>query len=464
MCHILEILLIYTDLLQVGGRDGDETTTAAALRAISEHAARLLPPASCPVLRVVNAIPYGATGKKNRKRLAMEALPKASVDVAIDTKVSPTSRAPLASVPGHEVKSVGNITRRSSNNTDNVSGFPNAWSLVSIRAAFASQLGSQISDEDDFFECGGNSFKALRLCHSIGVPVANFFANSSVHALHRALVDTWQSGRSAVAASKQTTAPDAPPTTAGVLPTAETGGPLVCGMAVRLPGNVNSLNALWRHLEAGDDLLCTLPEKENDTKEEGNEIKMVHRKGVVNTEGAAAAFDASIYASTTSPASSLRDGTTTSSTGTSEGPLPPPAVFGRRLPVARSALMGTEARVLLEVCCSTLEDAGLDPFQMSTLHYDGPNGSGDKMKCGTFLCGGSLPHLPNDLATRASGEVCALHESGAKTSGRSDHSKPLDLNEFRRDDPAGYFAAEIGFDKDYLATTIAHALDLEVSI
>lgn len=445
----------------MGGRDGDETTTAAALRAISEHAARLLPPASCPVLRVVEAIPYGATGKKNRKRLAMEALPKAAVHVAIEPKVGSASRATSAPVAEHEVKSAASVIKGSSS-IENMSGFPVAWGLASLRAAFATQLGSQVNDEDDFFECGGNSFKALRLCHSLGVPVANFFANSSVNALYRDLMDIWKSGHGDVLASQQSVSTNAPPTAAGRPPTSETGGPLVCGMAVRLPGSVNSLNTLWRHLEAGDDLLSTLQD-EGATKDEGSgDIKMVRRKGVVNTNGAAAAFDASISAASSS--SSLRDGTTTPSNSTPEGPLPPPAVFGRRLPVARSALMGTEAKVLLEVCYAALEDAGLDPFQMNTLHHDGPNGSGDKMKCGTFLCGGSLPHLPSDLATRAGGEASLDVASGANNSSKRDYSKPLDLNAFRRDDPAGYFAAEIGFDKDYLATTIAHAFDLEVLI
>lgn len=76
-----------------------------------------------------------------------------------------------------------------------------------------------------------------------------------------------------------------------------------------------------------------------------------------------------------------------------------------------------EQRVLLELSFEALQDAGFDPLEMS------------KIRTGVFVCGGSLPHLG-------------------------------DLDEMRRSDPAKYFALEIGHDKDYLAASVAWALDL----
>jgi hypothetical protein len=211
-------------------------------------------------------------------------------------------------------------------------------------------------------------------------------------------------------------------------------------MAVRLPGGVTSLNAFWRHLEAGDDLLTTLP----DDSQAG--VKMVRRKGVVSAAGAAAAFDAQ------APLSAANAAGSEAAAHETAAPLPPPA-WALRLPVSRSCLMGPEARVLLEVCCSALEDAGLDPWGMGEATLDG-----GPLVCGTFLCGGSLPHLPHDLPARAAGDA-----PGGIPRDAPGGARLVDLNAFRRDDPAGYFAAEIGFDKDYLAAAVAHALDLQVA-
>jgi len=87
--------------------------------------------------------------------------------------------------------------------------------------------------------------------------------------------------------------------------------------------------------------------------------------------------------------------------------------------VSISGATSIEQRVLLELSFEALQDAGFDPLNMEQ----------SVIKTGVFLCGGSLPHV---------GELDSLRQA----------------------DPAKYFELEIGHDKDYLAASVAWALDL----
>lgn len=173
-------------------------------------------------------------------------------------------------------------------------------------------LGTRLESGENFFNVGGNSFKALRLCKELGIPVALFFANATIQHLHSALTDHWL--------KKTATRESDTPTrirnrnTGAVTkmpkfhfnvyhylgaPAKCVGAVVVCGMAVRLPGGVNSLNSFWSHLMHGDDLLETLPFAEHlagggNERDEGlsSDRAYIRRKGVVCSQGAAAAFDA----------------------------------------------------------------------------------------------------------------------------------------------------------------------------
>jgi acyl transferase domain-containing protein len=116
-------------------------------------------------------------------------------------------------------------------------------------------------------------------------------------------------------------------------------------------------------------------------------------------------------------------------------------------------------RLLLELAVSALEDAGFaDPLHLQATH--------PALRVGTFLSGGSLPHFSS--ATENYGEEgeggCRGNRGGGGGGlggglGESGAALNLNLDELRSSHPSAYFKLEVGHDKDYLATAVAHALD-----
>lgn len=85
---------------------------------------------------------------------------------------------------------------------------------------------------------------------------------------------------------------------------------------------------------------------------------------------------------------------------------------------------------------NSLSDAGFDPYDMESTG----------LRTGVFFSGGSLPHIPPavfarsiDNSNTASNSTSAFDEPS--------HSKLDPLCVMRAEEPAAYFAAEIGFDK-----------------
>jgi len=131
-------------------------------------------------------------------------------------------------------------------------------------------------------------------------------------------------------------------------------------------------------------------------------------------------------------------------------PRPPPPHTHTCTPLAFSCVA-----VLLEVSFDALADAGFDPLDMAS--------SG--LATGVFLSGGSLPHLDDAMAARLAkvgGAQPQLEAEAAEVEAVAtlERDGGTNLDGMRRVDPSGYFALEIGHDKDYVATAVAYALDL----
>ena len=85
--------------------------------------------------------------------------------------------------------------------------------------------------------------------------------------------------------------------------------------------------------------------------------------------------------------------------------------------------MSVKQRVLLQLACEALDDAGIGYGDDSSPQAP------SRQRVGVFVCGGSLPHLNG-------------------------------LDEMRSSAPDAYFAAEVAHDEDYCASTIAYHLIL----
>ncbi|KAL1519792.1 hypothetical protein AB1Y20_023299 [Prymnesium parvum] len=238
--------------------------------AVSLHANKAWPVATRPALVLVDSIHYTHTGKRDRKR--MQAL-----------------------LPSYLKRGEGASAEQS--------GSTKPGSVEAILVAMQAQLMQPITKDCNFFACGGNSFKALRICTALGISATTFFAHPTASEL-------------ALAVSRVDGGQDALPELS--LPTPSSAPIRVCGMAMRLPG-ASSAAELWEKLKAGSDMLQTLPRTSGSHR-------AVLRKGVVVDEG----VDLQLFS----------------------------------IPFAAAQKMSTEQRVLLGLAYEALEDAGYDPLHL----------------------------------------------------------------------------------------------------
>ena len=362
----------------------------AWLAAVNAHVRRSVPPSSRPALVACAEVLYGRTGKKDRKRMARELLPKArgqaisrppahsaaeaTTAAAAGTAAAAAPKAIAATAEAEMAAALALAAVPASSGLAAAfpTAFPAAWSAPALAAAMEAQLGGPLgANGESFFDVGGNSFKALRLCNDLGIPVVLFFAHPDPASLHTALKRHWHATHShaavATAAADTATTISAGAGLVGTAPSAASEGTsaqpsrrvVVSGMAVRLPGGVDSLGGFWRALlrggaGIGGDLLSDLDDLDGGGKMGrggggggGGGGNYITRKGVVSHAGAAGAFDPHY------PQGHRQGGAGSGVGGKGEGddgddgaaPFdPPPAAFARRLPVPHSSGMSAEQR------------------------------------------------------------------------------------------------------------------------
>jgi 3-oxoacyl-(acyl-carrier-protein) synthase/non-ribosomal peptide synthetase component F/malonyl CoA-acyl carrier protein transacylase len=231
-----------------------------------------------------------------------------------------------------------------------------------VAAAWKELLGRDVGRDEAFQQAGGHSLMAMKLAKSLGVQPADIFAYHTIALMAQRL--------SRSAKIETVPKPLAPTTREGDLhaPVA------IVGMAGRFPG-APSTARLWEALVAGTDLTSDVPAGPGH----------IGRKGIVPDLGLDCKF------------------------------------WG--IPADMAKVMDTAQRTMLETAYEALEDAGMDPLNVSG-------------KVGVVVSGGSLSHYASEILG-------------------------IDQDELRVEKPDEYFALEIGTDKDYLATTIAYRLNLQ---
>ncbi len=243
-----------------------------------------------PAVLAVGAIPYSHTGKRDRSKL-LQQLP-AIVYGTGEHLASPSmtsAKAVADRVPVLDGQSAPATAEASAEEGGE----------TRVRAAMVQQLGRTLGRDDDFFEAGGTSASALRLCAALGVRVAALFA----HPTAARLAAHMRGADGDVCASLSAPLPPVRGARHALS---------VAGMAVRLPGAA-SLNELWQLLQKRDgDGLSSVPGAKPGP--------LSARKGVVPDEG----LELSLWG----------------------------------LTAERAATMSREQRLLLELAHEALEDAG----------------------------------------------------------------------------------------------------------
>ena len=379
---------------------GDATLRDAISRelaAISAFARGAFPPATRPSVLPIASLAYTPTGKRDRvglrRRLPMmlRALPGAASDGAEvpsaasgQPRPSPMPTGLAATAPAAS---------------------PHVARAASLRLAFERELGRPVRADEDFFEMGGTSFKALRLAARLDFPIATLFAHPTAASL-AAHLESSEGGALVAAAMPPSRpacqpaqpaaahSPSTPSAAAEKMPSATTVPIVVAGMAVCLPG-ASSLDGLWRGLQRADgDLLGEVapPSTSSGTLDDRRLLSRVGRLSGERTDGNQA--DGWIR----------RKGTPRHP---SRGPQGTLGGSLRRLGVTEEAVrrMSAEQRVLLHLACDALEDAGMPPLQASRPHAEtdsqpraptSPTNSTSPIsppRVGVFVSGGSLPHL-----------------------------------------------------------------------
>lgn len=229
------------------------------------------PAGSRPTLLPVEKLPYSATGKRDRAALRA-ALPELIKPAA--PPAEPPAPAPAAP-----------------------SG---ALAEADILEYMCRHLGLPLGPHDDFFERGGNSFKALRIAAALGFGVTSLFAHPTAARLAAHLSSA--APTPAVATVPGAAAPPAPRAADPPLPAQErpvhremrrefrlpapSAAPsepvLVVGMAVLMPG-ADSLAELWETLHRPADTLSELPAHCFRASQLNGDY--IGRKGVVRSDG-----------------------------------------------------------------------------------------------------------------------------------------------------------------------------------
>jgi len=256
-----------------------------------------MPNVELVVWYLVTELPYSSSGKRDRNRIL--AMFKDSAQT-LQPWVQPAADGG-SSLPG---------------------GAPATCAEVRVAAEWRAVLGrTTIGRTEPFFEAGGHSLAAMKLAKRLGLQPAEIIAFPTVAAM---------AARLSVGMDGPTPGPaKADDNHKDDLVVA------IVGMAGRFPG-APSVAALWEALEAGRDLISTVPAQEG----------YVPRKGVVADQG----FDHAFWG----------------------------------LSREAATFMDSTQRAMLETAYEALEDAGMDPF----------NAPG---RVGVVVCGGSLPHHASEV-------------------------------------------------------------------
>ena len=226
--------------------------------------------------------------------------------------------------------------------------------LDAVLEAVHIALGFRLQRGENLFENGCTSIKAMRLAASLEIPIASIFAHPTpegIATLVAARKEPLSVGGWGMAAAQEHVplAPAAVQSTvskraaSSFTSTASSDAISIAGMAVHLPGGIDSLGKLWKQLYVAADLTEELPAVYGDA--------YITRKGVVNVAGLPSAATLSV--------------------------LQMPAEVARR--------MGPEQRVALELAVAALRDAGIDPA------------AAGGHRIGVFVSSSSLYHPTRDL-------------------------------------------------------------------
>ena len=289
-----------------------------------------------PTVVRIEAVPKTLTGKQDRNALKSS---MAQLLAVRHTSSSTVVAAPRPDGPG-------SLVDRASAESH----------LDAVLEAVHIALGFRLQRGENLFENGCTSIKAMRLAASLKIPIASIFAHptpegiATLVATRKELVSV---GGTPVAAAHHvehvSLAPAAVQSTVSKLAAssftsfASSDAISIAGMAVHLPGGIDSLGKLWKQLYAATDLTEELPTAYGDA--------YITRKGVVNLAGLPSAATLSV--------------------------LQMPAEVARR--------MGPEQRVALELAVAALRDAGIDPA----------DAGGHRI--GVFVSSSSLYHPTRDL-------------------------------------------------------------------
>ena len=225
------------------------------LEAAAAFCAATWPEGTRPTLVAVEKLQYSHTGKRDRHAMR-RALPELLRPGSKGSKASHGMPTP-APTPAADGRGAAAAAVAGPAEPVAASASADKRSEASLLEALQAQLLQPIGPDSNFFAAGGNSFKALRVCSALDIPVTALFAHPSAAALARALRDA--APAAAALAAHGGAAASAPPLLRPPLPPlrppAPTRAPIVvAGMALRLPGAA-SVDELWRRLQEGDDLL-----------------------------------------------------------------------------------------------------------------------------------------------------------------------------------------------------------------